>query len=211
MLNTYIPTTTEGGSIGPARFIKVRVSDLRQTTTKVEKWKWWISLHHILMNKMKHCTMEWMNETTEDNQYICVKHMSISGRENLSNKCPTCAISSNFTTRLISCPTMASTARFMSSFLIPPVCSRHGQHAQKEVRQITQIVIALEFEIKISSPIVESTWSRAHQNRHGQGITAKRPHPSCQRLNKLRQNCLLGSWLVDWDGWLHRLPNLCEA
>jgi hypothetical protein len=37
MLNTYIPTIAEGNSIGPIRFIEVRVSDFRQTTTKVEK------------------------------------------------------------------------------------------------------------------------------------------------------------------------------
>jgi hypothetical protein len=163
------------------------------------------------MNKLKHRTMEWINETTEDNQYTCVKHMPSSGRENLSNKRPTYVLSSNFTIGSIACLTMASTVRFMSSFLIPPMCSSHGQHAQKRGVLDHSNSHCARGEIKINSPIEESTWSRAHQNRHGQGITAKRPHPSCQRLNKLRQNCLLGSWLVDWDGWLHRLPNLCEA
>jgi hypothetical protein len=113
--------------------------------------------------------------------------------KNLSNKRPTYVFSSNFAIGSIACLTMASTVRFMSSFLIPPMCSSHGQHAQKRGVLDHSNSHRARGEIKINNPIVESTWSRAHQNRHGQGIATQRPHPSCQWLNRLRQKCLLGS------------------
>lgn len=108
--------------------------------------------------------------------------MPSSGRENLSNKRPTYVLSSNFATGSIACLTMASTVRFISSFLIPPMCSSHGQHAQKRGVLDHSNSHRARGEIKINSPIIESTWSRAHQNRHGQGITAQRPRPLCHPM-----------------------------